>query len=184
LNIDTCGRYWENQTETILKIWRQLGPDDSLLIKEHPVAIGNRGFFWFRKLAEYPNIEVIHEKQNIQQLLDAVEYVFTISGTMGLEAARTGKKVLCLSPTVYDRLANVTRVGIRGLVESKNIDSLYHFHGEPTESLSQVEFEELLLQRSFFGDPEGDLIANPNVLDDVNIESVSSAFDDVCSLLR
>ena len=50
---------------------------------------------------------MIHEKQNIQQLLDAVEYVFTIS-TMGLEAARKGKKVLCLSPTVYDRLANVT----------------------------------------------------------------------------
>ena len=44
LNIDTCGRYWENQTETILKIWRQLGPNDSLLIKEHPVAIGNRVF--------------------------------------------------------------------------------------------------------------------------------------------
>ena len=63
-------------------------------------------------------------------------------------------------------------MGIRGLVESKNIDSLYHFHGEPTESLSQIEFKNSSSE-IIFGDPEGDLIANPNVLDEVNIESVS-----------
>jgi hypothetical protein len=184
LNIDTCGRYWEDQRDTILKIWRQLLPDDVLLIKEHPVAIGNRGFFWFQNLSKFPNIEVLHEKQNIERLLDRVEYVFTISGTMGLEAAMKGKKVLCFGPNVYDRLENVTKVSIQDLLESKNIDDLYHHKGMMTESLKADEFERLIERKSFKGDPEGDAQANPNVFGEVNIRLVSNAFDSVCSLLN
>jgi hypothetical protein len=180
LNIDTCGRYWENQFETILKIWRQLSPNDVLLVKEHPVAIGNRGFFWFRRLKQFPNIKIVHEGQDVKTLLDFVEYVFTISGTMGLEAALRGKKVLCLGSTVYDRLENVTRVGITDFSMSDNIDDLYHNHGVDTPKLTLGQFTALIEERSFFGDPEGDTVSNPNVYAESNIGLVAGAFDSVC----
>jgi len=184
LNIDTCGRYWEDQMETILKIWRQLLPNDVLLIKEHPVAIGNRGFTWFKKLKGYPNIKFIHESQDVVELLDLVEYVFTISGTMGLEAAHKGMKVLCLGSTVYDRLKNVTRVSINDFSESKNIDDLYCNYGFDTLELDFEDFSTLIEERSFYGDPEGDVVSNPDVYSEVNIALVAGAFDSVCRELN
>ena len=93
LNIDTCGRYWENQAETILKIWRQLGPDDALFIKEHPVAIGNRGREFYDRVLAYPNIHLLHHATPVPEILSKIDYVFTISGTMGLEAALEGRRV-------------------------------------------------------------------------------------------
>jgi len=105
LNIDTCGRYWENQAETILKIWRQLGPDDMLFIKEHPVAIGNRGASWYQNLLVYPNLRLLHHATPVADILRMIDYVVTISGTMGLEAALMGKNVLwpCLTDLYFWR---------------------------------------------------------------------------------
>jgi hypothetical protein len=183
LNIDTCGRYWENQLETILKIWRQLLPNDVLLVKEHPVAIGNRGYSWFKELEAYPNIVVLDEKESVIKILEFVEYVFTISGTMGLEAALAGKKVICFGGTVYDRLDNVKRVGINSLLLSKNIDDLYLNYGDEPIKLNHEEFMKLVQVRSFDGDPEGDLTANPNVYSSNNISLVAGAFDVVCKEL-
>ena len=102
---------------------------------------------------------------------------------MGLEAALAGKKVICFGGTVYDRLDNVKRVGINSLLLSKNIDDLYLNYGDEPIKLNHEEFMKLVQVRSFDGDPEGDLTANPNVYSSNNISLVAGAFDVVCKEL-
>lgn len=182
LNIDTCGRYWDNQAETILKIWRQLGPNDALFIKEHPVAvaIGNRGGDWYERLLSYPNLYLLHHAASVPQVLQKIDYVFTISGTMGLEAALGGGKVLCLAPTTYDRLANVVSPGIADFRRCGTIDDLYEtLRSEKATSWSPADYEAHLARYAYRGDPEGDAIANPASWTPGNLAQVAWAFEQV-----
>lgn len=178
LNIDTCGRYWENQSETILKIWRQLGPNDRLFIKEHPVAIGNRGALWYRKLLSYPNLLLLHHAVPVDDILQAIDFVFTISGTMGLEAALAGRKVLCLAPTTYDRLENVVSPSIADFHRTRNIEDLYDtLQKEKRISWTRDEYLTHVNQHAFIGDPEGDLTSNRVSWHLDNIQRVAHAFE-------
>lgn len=180
LNIDTCGRYWDNQAETILKIWRQLGPDDELFIKEHPVAIGNRGRSWYDRLLGYPNLHLLDHAAPVPEILEQVDYVFTISGTMGLEAALAGGKVLCLAPTTYDRLANVVSPTIADFLRCGPIDDLYEtLRSEKPDGWSVARFKEHLERHAYPGDPGGDAIANPASWEASNIARVAWALEQV-----
>ncbi len=178
LNIDTCGRYWDNQFETILKIWRQLGPDDQLFVKEHPVAIGNRGARWYQRLTEYPNLKLLDHSVPIEDLLNKIDYIFTISGTMGLEAALKGSRVFCLAPTSYDRLENVVSPTIADFRAARNIDDLYEtLRSRKTTAWSVDEYLQHLKRHAFLGDPEGDRIANYDSWRPRNLSRVANAFE-------
>ncbi|WP_338303267.1 capsular polysaccharide export protein, LipB/KpsS family [Erythrobacter sp. Dej080120_24] len=180
LNIDTCGRYWDNQAETILKIWRQLGPDDALFIKEHPVAVGNRGRAWYERLLAYPNLHLLHHAVPVPQVLKKIDYVFTISGTMGLESALAGGKVLCLAPTTYDRLENVVSPTIADFRRCGTIDDLYDtLRGEKQDGWSLANYAAHLERFAYPGDAEGDLIANPASWEPRNFARVAWAFEQV-----
>ncbi len=182
LNIDTCGRYWDNQAETILKIWRQLGPDDALFIKEHPVAIGNRGRAWFERLLAFPNLYLLHHAVPVPELLEAVDYVFTISGTMGLEAALGGGKVLCLAPTTYDRLENVVSPTIADFRGPGTIDDLYaRLRAAKSDAWSLTDYLAHLERYAYHGDPEGDRIANPDSWRPRNLACIAAALEHVLS---
>ncbi len=180
LNIDTCGRYWDNQAETILKIWRQLGPADALFIKEHPVAIGNRGRAWYERLLAYPGLHLLDHTAPVPEVLEKIDYVFTISGTMGLEAALAGGKVLCLAPTTYDRLENVVSPTIADFRRCGPIDNLYEtLRAEKQGGWSQAEYASHLARFAYLGDAEGDAIANPASWEPRNLARVASAFEQV-----
>jgi hypothetical protein len=184
LNIDTCGRYWDDQVDTIIKIWRQLGPDDMLFIKEHPVAIGNRGYWWYRRLLAYPNIKLLHHAVSVPRLLEMVDYVFTVSGTMGLEGGMLGRKVFCLAPTTYDRLETVVSPTIADFRSARDIDDLYErLLTQKAERWTPAEYLAFVLGRSFDGDPEGDIIGNPNSYRPANVALVARAFAHVLDQL-
>ncbi|MGE9292470.1 MAG: hypothetical protein ACQKBW_02565 [Puniceicoccales bacterium] len=178
LNIDTCGRYWDNQAETILKIWRQLGPDDALFIKEHPVAIGNRGRAWYARLLAHPNLHLLHHAVPVPELLEKINYVFTISGTMGLEAALAGGKVLCLAPTTYDRLENVVTPTIHDFRRCGTIENLYEtLRTEKRDGWSKEAYAAHLERYAYPGDAEGDIIANPASWESRNLAQITQAFE-------
>ena len=49
-SVNNKGRYYESQAQCIINIWRKLPVGTVLLIKEHRVSIGDRGYFYFKKL--------------------------------------------------------------------------------------------------------------------------------------
>jgi len=175
LNIDTAGRYFDNQKQTIIDIWRQLGPNDVLYIKEHPIAIGNRSYSFFNSLTFWPNIRVLSEKVDVNDLLKCVDYVFTISGTMGMEAALMGNKVFCLAPTTYNRLSTVATPNIEDFRNAKNIDDLYNNSLNKEIKWSLKEYKQHMENFSFIGDAEGDITGNPEARNSMNIKLVANA---------
>lgn len=184
LNIDTCGRYWDNQEETILKIWRQLGPDDALFIKEHPVAIGNRGRDFYDRLLAYPNLHLLHHAAPVPEVLSKVDYVFTISGTMGLEAALAGGRVLCLAPTTYDRLENVVTPAIADFRRCGTIDDLYDtLRAEKTDPWDVARFQAHIARHAWPGDAGGDRNTNPASWSSLNLARVAWALQSVLARL-
>lgn len=185
LNIDTCGRYWDNQAETILKIWRQLGPDDKLFIKEHPVAIGNRGRDFYNRLLAYPNLHLLHHAAPVPEVLAKIDYVFTISGTMGLEAALAGARVLCLAPTTYDRLENVVTPGIADFRRCGTIDDLYEtLRLEKSVAWDLATYQAHVAHHAWPGDAGGDRNANPASWSARNLARVTWAFERVLARLE
>lgn len=185
LNIDTCGRYWDNQAETILKIWRQLGPDDALFIKEHPVAIGNRGRDFYERLLAYPNLHLLNHAVPVPEVLSKVDYVFTISGTMGLEAALNGGRVLCLAPTTYDRLENVVTPTIADFRRYGTIDDLYDtLRAKKTDPWDTTRFHAYIARHAWQGDPGGDRNANPASWSALNLARVAWALQSVLARLE
>tara|TARA_A100001391_G_scaffold150652_1_gene108156 strand:- start:712 stop:2121 length:1410 start_codon:yes stop_codon:yes gene_type:complete len=184
-NIDTCGRYWDNQAETILKIWRQLGPEDTLFIKEHPVAIGNRGMLWYRRLLNYPNIKLLHHQCAPSQIIREVDYVFTVAGTMGMEAALAGGRVLCLAPTSYDRLENVVSPTIADFRRYGTIDDLYNgLRAEKRDGWSLDRYRQHMQRYAYPGDGAGDLNANPESWLPSNLQRVAWGLSHVLSQLH
>lgn len=185
LNIDTCGRYWDDQAETILKIWRQLGPDDALFIKEHPVAIGNRGRDFYDRLLAYPNLYLLHHATPVPEVLSKIDYVFTISGTMGLEAALAGGRVLCLAPTTYDRLENVVTPTIADFRRCGTVDDLYDtLRAEKMDPWDVARFHAHVARHAWPGDAEGDQVGNPASWSALNLARVAWALQTVLTRLE
>ena len=177
LNIDTAGRYFDNQYEAIINIWRQLGPEDCLFIKEHPVAIGNRGYVFYKKLLSKPNIKILNHQCDVSGILNECDYVFTISGTMGLEAAILGKKVFCMAPTSYDRLSTVATPNIEMFRSSLNIELLYEKCITNKGGWSIDEYKDHMEKFSYPGDAEGDFLGNPSSWDGHNINNVAKVIE-------
>jgi hypothetical protein len=103
-SIDVCGRYFENQSESVINLWRQLPPDWYLVVKEHSNAIGDRSISFFRKLLAYPRIILVNEKEDSHNLIHYAQLVVTNTGTMALEAALMNIPAITLSKVFFNKL--------------------------------------------------------------------------------
>lgn len=174
-SIDNMGRYYEDQFINILNIWRVMPSGYVLLIKEHPVAIGDRSWLFFQKLLKYSNIHIVDEKIKSNDLLPLAEVIVTISGTIGYEAALQGIKTLTFAPVFYDCMAKVRHINLSDLKYCQNFNDLFL---EKTEKMSIEEFQSFIIKYSFEG-----LISDPlstqECMEESNIDNLVYAFESV-----
>lgn len=106
-------RPYLNQIETARQIALNLPSGMSLIIKEHPAALGKRKSSYYRKLLDIPNVRLADPHMNISLLLDSAKLVATIAGSAGLEAVVRRKPVLLFGHTPFEILPDsmVRRVG-------------------------------------------------------------------------
>ena len=107
-SIDNMARYFENQYSNIFDVARSVPEDYILLIKEHSIAEGRRNLGFYIRLAKIENVHFIKNKLTGPEFLQYCDVVFTLTGTMGLEAALLGKPVITFVPNQYTFLSNVT----------------------------------------------------------------------------
>jgi hypothetical protein len=103
-SIDVCGRYFENQFEIVINLWRQLPPNWYLVLKEHSNAIGDRSSYFFKKLLKYPRIILVSDREDSHNLIRHAQLVATNTGTMALEAALLNIPSITLSKVFFNRL--------------------------------------------------------------------------------
>ena len=172
-SIDVCGRYSEDQFANVLNIWRLLPLGWLLVIKEHSNAIGDRSVGFFKKILKYPNIVLINEYTDSHKLIAAAQLVITNTGTMGLEAALKNVPAITLSKVLFNCLNYCRHYTFSDLENFNSIESV--INDIIGSSNNKEAFENLVNNYSFEGILV-DVVSNPNVMEDDNIDKLTHAF--------
>ena len=100
-SIDVLAHFFSNQLRVIELMSRSLPPTYKLLIKLHKSDAPNYSPAWLAKLASFPAVELVSPYADSFQLISHADVVFSIQGTIGLEAALLGKPLILFgdSPT-------------------------------------------------------------------------------------
>lgn len=170
-SIDVIGRYYENQLEMILNIWRVLPENYALLIKEHSNAIGDRGFKFYRKINALPSTYLVDNKEDSYKLLERCEVVFTVSGTIGYEASLKEIRAFTFAPTFFNKLKGCNEVSWKDFKSN----TLTELIATSKIGLGIDEFSEWLLTNSFEG-IMSDAYGDPRCMEEENIRKLSEAF--------
>ncbi|MDB4762672.1 hypothetical protein OAG38_02925 [Akkermansiaceae bacterium] len=108
-SIDVQGAFYSNQVELIKSISRSLPTGHTLLVKIHPGDVDGQNFKTYKLIYNIPGVELVMDIKDKHKFIENADYVFTISGSMGYEAALLKKKVVTFSNNFYNRLENVTK---------------------------------------------------------------------------
>jgi len=109
--IDVWAPFFSNQFNVIESIARSAPPSHKLLVKVHKIDADNYSLFQFNRLKNFPNVEIVSPYASSRLFIEKAALVFSIQGTITLEAAMLGKQVLVFGETLYNDFSNVTKVG-------------------------------------------------------------------------
>lgn len=173
-SVDVLGRYYENQFDLIKNIWRCLPTDWTLVVKEHSNAIGDRNFSFYKKVLKLPGVYLIEESTNSHDLIKASEMIFTISGTVALEAVYMSKPALTFANCYFNGFGSCYKISWE---ELRNCQNLVHMIKGLTDQggKSQDELKEYVMSSSYIG-IIGDHIHTLRALEPANIVALSKAF--------
>lgn len=93
--------YFYDQINTIKNIAFALPLPYKLCVKDHPKVKGDRPWGFYKKIKQIPNVALVPISENVENLIKKSEGVITLSSTVGLEAALSGKPVYVLGNVFY-----------------------------------------------------------------------------------
>ena len=85
--------YFYNQLNTITNIAFALPIPYKLYVKEHPLAFEGRSKEFYEGIKRIPNVVFLSSKEKTQELINKSKGVVTLTSTVGMEAAMSGKPV-------------------------------------------------------------------------------------------
>lgn len=108
-SIDVQGAFFSNQIELIKHIARSLPSDHQLFVKVHPTDVDGKSIGFYRQIRAIPGVVLVDYSVNTRSLLNHASIVFTVTGTMGYEAALLQKPVIVFARNFFNRLPTVHR---------------------------------------------------------------------------
>lgn len=123
-SIDVMAKYHNDQYRNIINIWKLLPNNWILIVKEHSAGVGDRPLSFYKKIAGLPNIYIIDEKTNSHELIKMCKVVFTVSGTVGYEAALMGKSAFTFAPMFFNKLEHCHKISLEDFSEFNNLPDL------------------------------------------------------------
>lgn len=172
-SIDVLGRYFDDQFQNVINIWKILPSGWILVIKEHTNAIGDRGILFYNKILKYPNIFIVNEKTDSHQIIKNSQVVFTVSGTIALEAALLEVPSITLVPTFFNKLNYCRHLN---WVDIQRYFSIIDIINETRLKPNNIEeYKKYIMENSFEGNPT-DVYTSPDVLNENNIGKIVNAF--------
>lgn len=94
----------------LLKTVGLLSEKFSILVKEHPAAMGTRNPLFYQNLKNIPNISLVHADFHSNTLIENCDAVLTWTGTVGFESALRKKRVVVLGYPYYYKQEFFTKV--------------------------------------------------------------------------
>ena len=161
-SIDVMGTNYSHTLEVIRQIalnW----PFKEIYVKEHPTAIGKRSTKFYKELINIPGVKLIKPSIKTKELLKRASFVYSISGTILMEASVLGVCAGCSSETYFaDYLSH-------GFVDP------FKALGPPQKARDINGLFEKLYATSFLGNTR-DQFMNPTALSSENVNNISNAF--------
>ncbi len=169
-SIDVVGSKYSNQIEFVRHVSISSPVGSTILVKEHPHALGNRENRFYRDLLRIPNVALLHPNENSRKSISKSELVISNTGTISLEAAILKKKAVTSTPMFF---SNIMAKSEFNCFEDKISDLLAKSYIITDNTLSNKLNK--IYKYSFEGNC-GDFQTDPNVLKKENITKLKNSF--------
>jgi hypothetical protein len=110
-SIDVCAHFYSNQVRVVELISRSLPPTYKLLVKLHKSAAAHYSRSQLAEFTKFPGVELVSPDANTREFIERASVVFSIQGTIGLEAALLGKPVVMFADSPTQIFPNVSTIG-------------------------------------------------------------------------
>jgi hypothetical protein len=102
--LDVQSSVYLNQFEAIKAFIRKIPSGYDVVIKDHSHALGLNSLSRYNLLTKLPSVKIVSPRTDIFNLIENAELVFSIGGTVSLEAALMGKRSLTASKKFFSEV--------------------------------------------------------------------------------
>jgi capsular polysaccharide biosynthesis protein len=110
-SIDVHAHFFSNQVRVVELMARSLPPTHTLYVKPHKSDASNYSPQRLAQLARFPGVQLISPYADTIEFIKHADLVFSIQGTIGLEAAMLGKPVVMFGESPVRNFPSVSTVG-------------------------------------------------------------------------
>jgi hypothetical protein len=110
-SIDVFAHFFSNQERVVELIARSLPPTHTLLIKLHKSDTPNYSTALLAKYSRFPGVGLVSAYADAFAFIKRADLVFSIQGTIGLEAALLGKPTIVFGDSAAKRFPSVSTIG-------------------------------------------------------------------------
>ena len=110
-SIDVFAHFFSNQVRVIELMSRSIPPTHRLLVKLHKSDAPNYSAASLAAFSRFPAVELVSPYADTHELIKNADLIFSIQGTIGLEAALLGKPVLMFGDSPAKIFPSVSTVG-------------------------------------------------------------------------
>jgi len=175
-SIDVAGARFSNQLEVVRKCVESTPIDYTVVVKEHPHAVGNRDRDFYNTLKALPNVRILDPFSSSKDAIAKSSLVISITGTSCYEAAIRGIPSVCAAEVFFK---NILFKRSFDPFNNNVSDLLNEIEKEYTYSIDQIKSEIARIQSNLFIGNVQDCKTDPSVLDESNILNLRKAFFEV-----
>jgi hypothetical protein len=106
-SIDVAGSYFSDQIALITFISRSLPVSHELYVKIHPTDVDGKSLLFYRKIVRITGVRLINYNVDSMVLVKRASIIFTLTGTIGYEAALMGKNVVTFAKNYFNSMPTV-----------------------------------------------------------------------------
>lgn len=117
--------------EDLLELLIKENPNITFILKEHPSMFERRNPSYYKNLVSYKNVIFIRPEIRSFEVFNKVNYVMTWTGTIGIEALFSYKKVITVEETFYD-IDEISK--IRNVDDFKNLKKIMQSSRIPSKT--------------------------------------------------
>jgi hypothetical protein len=110
-SIDVWAPFFSNQMWVIELLSRSIPPSHRLLVKIHKSDVANYSTEQLTRMRGFPGVELVRPFANTRTFIENSDLIVAIQGTMGLEGALLGKRVIMLGDSPVAVFPSVSSVG-------------------------------------------------------------------------
>jgi hypothetical protein len=106
-SIDVMGSYFSDQINLIKIIARSLPCTHELYVKVHPTDVDGKSISFYNDIRKLPSVRLIHFSCDTKSLIPKADLIFTLTGTIALEAGLNALPVITFANNFFNQLPTV-----------------------------------------------------------------------------